>query len=45
MSFVFNDDIDCVETRCVANGKESCEVVAAKADFLKKNYKNYVSLF
>jgi hypothetical protein len=38
MSFVFNDDIDCLETRCIISGKDTCEVIAAKKPYLKKNY-------
>ena len=45
ISFVFSDDIDCIETRCVVSGKESCEVVAAKKEFLKKNFPNAVKYF
>lgn len=39
MTFVFNTDVDCVETRCVVTGKESCEVVAAKKDRLIRHLK------
>lgn len=38
MSFVFGGDIECLETRCIISGKDTCEVIAAKRDFLKKNY-------
>jgi len=38
MSFVFSEDIDCIETRCIITGKVSCEIVAARKEFLKKNY-------
>ena len=45
MSFVFSDDINCLETRCVITGKETCEVVAAKKELLKKMYPKAVKYF
>lgn len=38
ISFVFGTDIDCIETRCIISGKDTCEVVAASKTNLNKEY-------
>lgn len=39
MTYVLGTDVDAVETRCVIDGKESCEIVAGKRDYLLKTLK------
>lgn len=36
LSFVFRTNVDAVETRCVIAGKDSCEIVGGKMDYLEK---------
>lgn len=45
ISFVFSDDIECIETRCVISGKESCEVIAAEKERLNKDYPNALKYY
>lgn len=37
LSHVFEADVDAIETRCVIDGKDSCEIVAGKPEFLQKH--------
>lgn len=37
MSHVFETDVDAVETRCVSDGKDSCEIIAGRPADLKKH--------
>ncbi len=45
MSFVFSEDIDCLETRCIVSGKETCEVIAGQKVALKKQYPKATKYF
>jgi len=38
-TIVFDTDVDCIETSCLATGKDHCEFIVAPSDYLNKNYK------
>jgi predicted hydrocarbon binding protein len=39
LTYVFGKDIDCAETRCAINGKQSCEIIGAEKKQLLKYLK------